>query len=249
MAQPYVGIKGVTSHTEVESILSSAPDMRHAVMVGILMNEDILAGKPVQHPKRYPDISRLNEIFIGHPRALNLVCYQTKAPDSLYDQLCEIRERTGSRLHGFQLDLPEPPILVMDRIRQDWPQAKFSLRINREMFRRSGHRPDVLACTVKEISDLIDYAFVDFTNGDGVPCSPDLLRSLLGALRSAKVPLHLGIGGGLGVYTLSPLKSILRESPDLCLDADFRLRDEQDRLDIQASGEFLNKAARLLAAD
>ncbi|MBI5654735.1 hypothetical protein HZC53_03740 [Candidatus Uhrbacteria bacterium] len=249
MEKPYVGIKGFTTRTEVERVLTAAPKFSHAVMVGMLMNQYVLAHKQVPHPKRYPDIRRLGEIFISHPQALNMVCYQSIALDSLFDQLSEIRERVGPCLQGFQLDLIEPPMSALERIRHAWPELKLSLRINREMFRRSMHRPVALANTVSGYAGLLDYAFVDFTNGDGVPCSPDLLRSILSYMRQADIPFRLGIGGGLGVYTLSPLKALLRELPDLCLDADFRLRNDDDELDLEASGEFLNRAARLLAAD
>lgn len=249
MENPYVGIKGFTSRTEVARVLTAAPKLRHAIMVGVLMNQDSLAGKPVKHPRRYPEPKRLREIFVEDRRTLNLVCYQTTAPASLYDQLCEIRERCGSRLHGFQLDLLEPQMPTLERIRREWPQIKLSLRINREMFRRALHRPMILADIVSGYEHLLDYAFVDFTNGDGVPCSPDLLRSILGYILQTGVEIRLGIGGGLGVYTLSPLKALLRELPNLCLDGDFRLRNDDDELDLEASGEFLNRAARLLATD
>lgn len=249
MERPYVGITGFMTDSEVVKVLGAMPDMGHALMVGVLVSEKTLNGMPNKHPNRYPRIQDVHNIFVDDPRVLNLVHYHTKSVEGLGQQLEVLVERCGPRLHGFQLNLAEPPLDALQAFKRQHPGLRLVVQANHHMFRTAEYSPQRLAKKAASYVGIAEYLLFDLSGGSGMLCSCDLLYNFVVTMKQAKIPLNLGIAGGLGVYTLHTVKQLLRQNPDLSIDAEGRLRNADDRLDMSSAIEYLQRAARIFAPD
>jgi len=249
MERPYVGITGFMSGDEVTIVLGAMPKLRHALMVGVLASDKTLNGMPSDYPNRYPKIQDIAAIFVDDPRVLNLVHYHAKYLDALERQLEEIVAHGGPHLHGIQLNLDEPPLRLLQAFKVRHPDQKLVIQANHSMFRRADYSPQRLARKAAAYASVAEYLMFDLSGGNGMQCSSDMLRNFVVAMKAEKVPMQLGISGGFGVYTLHTVKQLLREYPDLSIDAERRLRTDDDHLDTDLAVEYLQRAARCLAAE
>lgn len=249
MERPYVGITGFVSDSEVVEILDALPDMQHALMVGVLVSELSLSGMPSKNPNRYPRVKDIHRIFVDDRRVLNMVHYQAQTTEGLAQQLEVLVEGCGPWLHGLQVDLDEPPVEVLREFKARHPDLKLVVQVNHNMFRLADYSPQRLAQKASSYTRIAEYLHFDLSNGDGTLCSCDLLANFVAAMKRARVPFQLGIGGGLGVYTLHTVKQLLRQYPDLSIDAEGRLRTSDDKLDTDQAIEYLRRAARIFAPD
>ncbi len=58
----------------------------------------------------------------------------------------------------------------------------------------------------------------------------------------------LGVAGGLGPDTISLIRPIVIEIPDISIDAQGRLRNDRNELDLDACGMYIRGALALFAA-
>lgn len=249
MERPYVGITGFMSDAEVVKVLDAMPDMGHALMVGVLVSEKTLNGLPNKHPNRYPRIGDIRGIFTDDPRVLNLVHYHTKSCAGLERQLDLLVELGGPSVHGIQLNMADPPLDQLRAFKARHPGLKLVVQANHHMFRSAEYSPQRLAKTALGYAEVAEYLLFDLSGGSGMLCNCDLLCNFVCTMKRSAVPLRLGIAGGLGVYTLHTIKQLLRQNPDLSIDAESRLRTEDDRLDIGLAVEYIQRAARIFGQD
>ena len=124
------------------------------------------------------------------------------------------------------------------------------LQINNKAFSQADYDPARMAQRLKsEYSGLADYAILDLNQGNGWLCSSDLKTRFVKAIEAAEVPMRMGLAGDVGVHTLYTVKDLLHEHPGLCVNAESRLRTEEDGgLILDLAIEFLRRAAHLISA-
>lgn len=246
MKQPYVGITGFMSQNEIQSVLDSMPkDSNRLLMVGVLASQKTLRGEKNKWPNRYPEVGRISEVFVKDRRALNLIHYNTKEPETLTEQLVEMTKLGGQNLEGFQLNLAWPSrdtILAYHKI----CGGKFIvLQIGGKAFEIVNHSPKELAERVSWYEHVVDYVLLDPSGGYGVPFDTNKARTYLEALRGYNLDMGLGVAGGLSPTTLNLVQPLLSDFPDLSWDAEGKLRDEQDNLVLPTSIEYVQMSCRL----
>ena len=74
----------------------------------------------------------------------------------------------------------------------------------------------------------------------------DDARALMLALRNTYPHLGIGIAGGLSADTLPHIAGLLQEIPDLSIDAEGQLRDENDHLDVNKAVRYVLAASRMV---
>lgn len=244
---PYVGITGFTKKSEVETALESLPKTpgKRKLMVGVLASSRTL--KTNSLPNRYPKRKELGKIFLPHPRVLNLIHFSTTEPESLYDQLMEVRELAGPHCHGFQLNVAWPNPDVLEKLAfQSGQETVVVLQTGRRAMEMVDNSPAKLALKVAtEYAIGARYILLDASGGKGESLNAEKLGDYLYALAKKETSLGLGIAGGLSPSTLYTVAPLIRAFANLSIDAEGRLRDRSDNLHPGIASAYLEKAFSL----
>lgn len=264
----YIGVTGVTDRRQVEDMLENMHELvghQRSLMVGVLASAKQLRGIPLAErwARQYPtEIDEIARIFSPSQQCLNLVHFDTRPEylSELYDDLVEIMNRGGPNLHGFQLNITWPDRDVLARLR-DLPRAsklRIVLRVGEEALQALGDgvcevdRPEALLRKVREYQGLVDYILFDLSGGKGIPIDPgralDYLQPLERARRTGLMSAKLGVAGGLDHDTICRIAPIVIEIPDISIDAQGRLRNDRNELDLDACGMYIRGALALFAA-
>lgn len=242
MRQSYIGITGFMAKSDILSVLDSMPKgSNRLLMVGVLASQKTLRGEQNKWPNRYPRVGVIGNILFRHNQLLNLIHYNTKEPESLTEQLDEMSVLGGPNLDGFQLNLAWPSREAILNHKREW-ESVIVLQIGGRAFEMVDHSPQQLADKVAEYQDVVDYVLLDPSGGYGVPFDTDKARVYLEALKARNLNLGLGVAGGLSPTTLNLIQPLVSDFPDLSIDAEGRLRDSQDSLDLNVASEYVQGA-------
>lgn len=245
---PYVGVTGFMLLAEVNEALAMVPHgLTRRLMIGVLMSSKTLAGQQNKWPGRYPKKEAVADIFVDDPRALNLVHYNTDHSETLFTQLVEITELTGPYLDGFQLNIAWPPISQIKDYWEAYPDKFFLLQIGSKAMTQV-ESMERFAELVGAYLPMIDAILIDPSGGKGEPLDAAKGAEYLRAVREYPT-LGIGIAGGLGPETLHLLDTLVREFPELSIDAESRLRTPkpEDKLCIDAMRTYLEDAFQILS--
>lgn len=244
--RPYIGITGFVSSVEVSSVLNTVPaNSKRLVMVGVLASLKTMRGIQNKWPNRYPVMERIAAIFSEHSRALNLIHYNTKEQETLVDQMVLMSEFGGRNLHGFQLNIAWPAPAALGAYRKMYPAKQIVLQIGSHAFEMVDHSPERLASKIAEYEWLVEYALLDPSGGYGKLFDSERARDYLLALKAKNFSFGLGVAGGLSATTLNLVEPLIKDFPDLSIDAEGRLRTPEDHIDLCAATEYLCKAFRM----
>ncbi len=245
---PYVGVTGFMSSAEVNEALAMVPaGSTRRLMVGVLASSKTLAGQHNKWPGRYPKREAIASILTNDARALNLVHYSTDRPETLFTQLVELTKFAGPRLDGFQLNIAWPSMSQIEDYAAIYPNMFLLLQIGGKAMAQVESMERFTELVGAHLP-MIDAILVDSSGGKGKP-----LDAVKGAeyLRAARKHPTLGIGiaGGLGPETLHLLDPLVKEFPELSIDAEGRLRTRmpEDALRLDAMRTYLEDAFPILA--
>ncbi len=249
---PYIGITGFCSRSEVDAVLDAIPaEPNRLLMCGALLSNALLSGKPSDAPNRCPAPDRIAAIFSDDPRCLNLVHYRPPPGADLADALSRATEVGGPHCHGVQINAtrgapwPDPGALAAYRGR--CRPSRIVFQAGREAMESANHRPDELARRCAAYSGLVTDMLVDASEGLGIPLDAARSADYLAAIRSAAPKLGLVVAGGLHSGNVAELLSpLLPKWSAVSIDAEGRLRDIDDHLDLPAVQAYLQAAAQLL---
>lgn len=243
MRKPYIGITGFMSLGDTLSVLGALPaNTDRLVMVGVLASLKTMRGIQNKWPNRYPAMDKIASIFPNHPRALNLIHYNTKEKDTLGDQLVAMTKFGGANMQGFQLNIAWPSLDVLRGYRKEYPMKQIVLQIGGHAFETVNHSPEQLASRITEYAEVAEYVLLDSSGGLGKPFDPERARDYLLALKAQNLGVGLGVAGGLSPTTINLIEPLAKEFPDLSIDAEGRLRTQEDHLDLNVASEYLRKA-------
>lgn len=258
MMLPYTGITGFMDQAEVSAVLDAMPedseraDIAKAVsnrmmMIGVLASSETIEGIQNSKPRRYPKPEKMGSIFQPHPRALNLIHFNTKKREFLFEQMMRARALAGEYCHGFQLNIAWPGTDLLMRVLGEMPKSTIIvLQVGVRAFEMIGNSPKKLADKVaSEYGGLIHYVLLDASGGTGRSLDTCFLRPYLYALAAKRLPIGLGVAGGLSADSLDLVAPLADEFPELCIDAEGKLRDENDDLNVSAAISYRTRADAL----
>jgi phosphoribosylanthranilate isomerase len=229
MFKPYIGITGFTQPKEVTAALQVLPPGRRRLMVGILVSDRTLEGLPEEMgPRRHPAVADLENLFSADPRAFNAVHFHTRTPERLVDQVERVIAAAGPRLHALQINLDQIPLDALRVIRARCPSLQLILPLRETAGRFA-----------EAYVGLVDIVLFDWSAGRGVLFDPAEARAVLEEVEAKMPGVALAVAGGLGPDTVDLVRPLLERFPDLSFDAESRLRDADDRLDLAKVGEYL----------
>jgi hypothetical protein len=258
---PYVGISGIMSLDEIKAITREVGQWpRRPLAFGTLVSAKTIHGNPNKYQNRYPRNEQLGGIFefwSGHD--LRILHYSADNDATLVEDIelaiAECKSGTLPMFHGIQInmgDVATNPITPCPRkihlIAERWPRMRIILQ----------HPLTEPTFAHLAISRMHRYAFcvtdvlIDGSRGMGrdVFQSPGAVEDallLIQALRGTFPHLGIGIAGGLSAATLPHIAPLLRAVPDLSIDAEGKLRDENDHLIMNDAIEYAASANRILA--
>ena len=249
---PYIGITGFCSRSEVDSVLAALPaEPNRLLMCGVLLSNALLSGQRSDAPNRCPAPGAIAGIFSDDPRCLNLVHYRPQPGADLVEALTRATEAGGPNCHGVQINAtrgaPWPDPKDLATYRERCQPSRIVFQAGREAMESVDHRPEELARRCAEYAGLVTDVLVDASEGLGLPLDAVRSAEYLKALRSAAPDLGLVVAGGLHAGNVEELLSpLMPEWSTVSIDAEGRLRDADDRLDVGAATEYLGAAVELL---
>ena len=249
---PYVGVTGFTTPGEIRAVLAELPDAPpRPVMCGVLLSNALLAGQASDAPGRCPHPDAIAGIFQDDPRCLNLVHYRPQPGADLAAALTRASQVGGPNCHGVQINAtrgtpwPDPAALVAYR---DGAQPRrIVLQVGREAMASVDGDPARLAERCAPYDGIVTDALVDASEGLGQPLDATRSSRYLEAIAPAAPGLGLAVAGGLCADNIARLLSpLLPRWAGVSIDAEGRLRDDEDRLMVAAAGAYLRAAFDLL---
>lgn len=263
---PYIGITGFMRSYEVKLILDtfvkSRPLIKNSfyqtlfqgendriLMVGVLASVKTLYGKTNKWPNRYPKIEDIKNIFLCNPsHLLNLVHYSTGHIETLYPQLALLTEIAGPNCDGFQLNIAWPDADEMSVFKKRYPYKKIVLQVGRKALDIANAVIN-LESHLSSYEGLIDYVLFDPSGGRGEPFDTGEMHHCLKVAQKCLKGVGIGVAGGLSAETLDNLQPILGDFPDISIDAESRLRNENDHLVLSKAEFYIKKAFKILKRD
>jgi hypothetical protein len=253
--KPYVGITGFMSQEEVSTIGNLYPPDSSGplIMFGFLMSEKTLNGQPDKWPNRYPPRESLFKLFSRHPSGMNIIHYSSDNPNKLLLQLLSMvglywsGHPLAGDLDGFQLNIAWPSPAIIEEFRKFTNERKHFtviLQIGSKALQAVNNSPIELARRLKAYEDLADYILIDSSGGRGELVDIEKLRSYFWALDDFGITEKMGIGfaGGLCFKTLPFVRPTFGEFEHPSMDAERRLRDANDRMDLRETSFYLAEA-------
>lgn len=248
MTTPYIGVTGFMNWSEVDEVLKAVPpDARHKLMVGVLASSKTLRGVRNKYPERYPAMLNVMDIFPDHPAVLNLIHFNTEPEDDLLTQLKTLSALGGPNFHGFQLNIAWPEPYTLRRYREFRPQDRLVLQCGSKAMLAVGNNPVTLAERFALYRDTCDTILIDPSGGKGQLLEPEAIAYFVKAILRLIPGATVGIAGGLSPETLDVIAPLARDYPDLCIDAEGRLRDKDDKLNLERARAYVEKAYQLFA--
>ena len=251
-APPYIGITGFTTPDEVAAVVAALPHSpSRLLMCGVLLSNALLDGEPSDAPNRCPPPNTIAGIFTDDPRCLNLVHYRPRPGADLADALIRAHEVGGPNCNGVQINAtrgapwPDPSSLIEYKNRSQ--PRRIVLQAGREAMASVDGDPSRLAQRCAEYAGIVTDVLVDASEGLGIPLDAVRSAHYLEAVASAAPELALVVAGGLCASNMDELLSPLQpEWAAVSIDAEGRLRDTNDELDVASARAYLDAAVRLL---
>ena len=251
---PYIGVSAVMSAADAQAILGMVPEgADRRVMIGTVASLKTLRGQKNNWPGRFPTMADMASIFPEDPRALNLVHYSTDEPETLGDQLVEVWDHGGGNIEGFQLNIPWPDPRAIEVARSARDMRTIVAQISPRSFQQMDDNWQAYADRfVTQYRGLVDHVLIDLSRGRGVPMDPEHTRRLLDLFLEINERLYhndkmgIGVAGGLCAENLEVVAPLALRFRGLSIDAEGKLRDEQDALDLERVRAYLTRAYDLL---
>lgn len=257
--QPYIGITGFMTNQEVISILSDSKQLpqkltalaaaNRKIMIGVLASFKTLNGIPNKWPNRYPPVDKIAEIFTDDPRALNLIHYHTTEHKNLINQLTQVTKLGGPHLHGLQLNVTWPDAQVLKFYKNKHPDKKIVLQINVSKLSYKSQL-DWREKIFPRYQECVDYLLLDASGGMGHSLDTELLYAFINNYlfeQAGRYDICLGVAGGLEANTITNLRTLIKAFPKISWDAEGRLRDASDHLDLFKAENYLSRSLALFS--
>lgn len=249
MLKPYIGITGLMSREDSHEPLRAMEGSSRWFMAGVLASLKTLRGQENNWKNRYPKRRDISGIFPDNNLGwvLNLIHYNTKETSFLSDQLLWMTDIAGPNLHGFQLNIAWPSPVALTEYRVRYPNAILVLQIGSKAMREVNYNPEVLLNKVVKYQGLVNYVLLDSSGGLGKPLDAEELKKFLGPLYESVADIGYGVAGGLSSTTLNLLEPLVKEFPNLSIDAEGRLRDADDNLNQYLAVQYIKEACRVFS--
>lgn len=244
------------SRKEIAAIDCAMHHRQNRIAFGVLISSKTVRGIQNKYPNRYPRIDDIACIF-ERWRQTDLVTLHYSADDDR--TLCEdvglAINAIGRTPDGLQINIRNPYGELLPHpnkvaaIASIYPKMRIILQLVPSAFSNRAE----LWRHVRDYAYMVTDVLIDGSRGNGIdyfaqPSNVLATRADLLDLRSSFPHLGLGIAGGLCAATLPQVADLLREIPDLSIDAEGRIRGSDDRLDVNEAVRYVLSASRMVTS-
>ena len=250
---PYVGITDFMTFEQVKKMLAVfkthlPPQSKRKLHVGVMMSYKTLQGLETKWSKAFPQKEMIASIF-GSNDVYNCLHYADYRRNSGYLDLARAISFGGIGIHALQLDMiwPEPGD-ISGGVHTSRKQIEVILQIGNKSIEEADNNPETVAYKLEDYDGVIDRVLLDKSMGQGVTMDAETLIPFARAIRRRFSNLGLGVAGGLGPSTTGLVKPIVKEFPDVSIDAQGKLRpsgDALDPVDWEMAEQYLVEALKL----
>ncbi len=248
---PYIGITGFSRTEEVSTALQAFPNNdNRKLMVGVLATYKSLRGLPMKSrwAKQTPKARNIRKLFFNDERVVNLVHFSTDEgqENSILTDMFKIHDLAGPNFHGFQLNIAWPEIHQLDdyRATMGW-NYRIILQLGQKAIGAAGGTVKGVVETLHHYVGVVDDILFDPSGGLGKPFNTEEAFNFLSAIAEQSWNIGLGVAGGLGPDSLDLINLLVRDFPSLNIDAQGRLRDVENDLNLNLVSAYLTKALKL----
>lgn len=252
---PYVGITDFTAPWQVRAMLEvfnthRFPGSQRQLHVGVMMSYKTLHGIPSKWKDAFPPKESIVRI-LSSDLVYNCLHYAD------YENNPELRKSLskaiwygGPELSAIQLDMIWPSSREIVRaVRAHHKDFEVILQVGRGALEAVGNDPRGLVEKLRGYDGVIHRVLLDKSGGEGRGMDAAELLPFARAIREHFPKTGLVVAGGLGPYTMYLAEPIVREFPDVSIDAQARLRPSRnalDPVDWHMAGGYLATALELL---
>lgn len=247
MRSPYIGITDFMTQEQTRAMLgvlreaqaSSAP--RRRLGVGVMMSKKTLYGLPTKWTNAFPHNREIETVFVPDPNAYNVLHYadydiadQRQAnivASRIHADLLLAASWGGKYMHAMQLDMIWPNPAVVKAFRERHPEIEVIIQGNTKALEAVSNDPVAFVAKLAEYGDVIDFVLLDKSGGKGIGMDAQVLLPYARAVADRLPNLSLAAAGGLGPLTIDLVFDLVREFPDISIDAQSKLRPSGDALD------------------
>lgn len=258
----YIGITGITQKSEIDALIPYL-HKDYAIMVGILVSYKILEGEN-NNKVRYVKKENLTELCkYAKEKGFFTVIHYNSRNRMCHGEISKILKNHSieDQIDGIQLNVNNPPLTLFSMLKMEYPSIKLIFSVNRSII--TDNKNNILAdadlegkfmCLFKGLmSESIDYVLIDLSGGRGKTIDVIFASKLALMILQMNYKIEIGFAGGLSDENLIPillnLETEIGQSDFFSIDAESKLRDESDQLDIkklityvkQASSYFIKK--------
>lgn len=258
MEKPYIGVTGVTSPEQATDLLrlfeknNFTLEGSHIPMMGVLVSDKTFNHR-LTKSNRYPDFFKVVPILeAAKGRAFTALHYNTHTPEQLADEVemlfnfGDIYENNLCR--GIQLNIKSPPVEQIQMINEQFPDMKIILQMSQTLEELTADNEKWL--NALHSMNCADYVLIDSSRGQGrlldIAQSAELFKYL-----SEKVGrVCYGFAGGLSGDSVRPVMqrlSAFTGAFNFSLDAEGKLMNENDVLDLEKVEDYISGASREIA--
>ncbi|MDD4290009.1 MAG: hypothetical protein PHH83_01895 [Patescibacteria group bacterium] len=244
MNDAYIGITGFTTETQVQKLSDLIPkNFSRKLMIGLLvsygtLNGEIMGGRFVQLEK-IKQLFDTSEAHDENQKNLNFIHYCDPHKIKLSDSLKKITDISGKNLHGFQLNMRWPDPKIISNYKNHFPNKKFVIQMEKGDFLE--YSPQKMALRLTQYQELCEYVILDMSMGSGKQMLGFTLMKYAEQIKE-KTKMNIVFAGGLHYQNLDIIKPILEKFPDMSIDAEGRLLDLKDTLDLHLARAYILKA-------
>lgn len=250
--KPYIGVTGFSKPEEVSAVVRAFPkNAKRKLMVGVLATYKSLRGIPIKPKwaKQMPKPADISKLFLADERVVNLIHFSTEEGQegSVLDDLFRIHELAGPNFHGFQLNVAWPQVDQLDayRARMGW-NYRIVLQLGQKAVKAVGGTPQGVVDMLSRYVGVVNDILLDPSGGLGKPFDTERAREFLSAITEQGWDIGLGVAGGLGPDSLYLIRPLVSEFPSLSVDAQGRLRNAENDLDLNLVNTYLVRVLQML---
>ncbi|OGD61062.1 hypothetical protein A3A71_02385 [Candidatus Berkelbacteria bacterium RIFCSPLOWO2_01_FULL_50_28] len=253
---PYIGITDFTTIGQVREMIklfrsNQLSGLNRMLHVGVMMSYKTLHGIPSKWQAAFPAKENIAAIF-GPSMAYNCLHYADydNNPD-LWKSLDKAISFGGLYIDALQLDMVWPdPGQVANGVDLCRKPIEVILQIGKNALDEVDNDPRAVVGKLADYEGVIHRVLLDKSMGKGLGMDAGALIPFARAIRERFPTLGIGAAGGLGPETIHLVEPLVREFPDLSIDAQGRLRpsgNALDPIDWKMAGTYLTKAQQIFA--
>jgi len=242
--EKYIGITGFKTQEEIVRCKvgswSYSEGKGPIVMYGILTSKKSIA-YPLREGTRRPSLENLSSVLEEIPfESLPTIHHCTDNrhfSEELDIILSQDRIYDRGLVKAMQINQRLPEISELEKIKKNYSNLKIILQLEPEDLANPKHTGKI----VNNYDGLADYVIIDPSRGVGITLD---MHNSLDVLKEIKINAMPVIAGGLNPNNVREVINFFRKEygHNFCIDAEGKLRDESDTLDINKMQSYLKEA-------